>query len=190
MWASPQDLELMGLLPDGLAGRVVEWLWPFGVREVGTPDDRDVLQRLWQLYEHDLSEFRGTTPGPTGVFRQGHLASYPPGDGDTIAYLAEQGDRPVGFALVRGLESDVRVLGEFFVVRSVRRTGVARAFAEHVVRAHPGRWWIAFQDDNEKAARFWRRLGTEVLVDVEEEGRGIPNKPYLPPDRWLRGSVS
>jgi predicted acetyltransferase len=106
-----------------------------------------------------------------------------------VAYLAEQGDRPIGFALVRGLEHDARVMGEFFVVRSARRSGVARAFAEHVVRSHPGRWEIAFQEDNVRAARFWRRLGAEVLHDVTEEARPVPDKPHIPPDRWLTGTT-
>ena len=50
------------------------------------------------------------------------------------------GDRPIGFALVRGLTSGRRLMGEFFVVRAARGTGRARTFAEQVVRAHPGRW--------------------------------------------------
>ena len=80
-------------------------------------------------------------------------------------------------------------MGEFFVVRSARRTGLARTFAEHVVRAHPGPWEIAFQDDNVGAARFWRRLGAEVLAGTTEDARPIPHKPYLPPDRWLTGTA-
>ena len=189
MWASPKDLELMGLLPDGLTGLVVGWLWPFRVRAVESPEDWAAVEHLWQPYSHDLSEFRGSTPGPDGTFKRGHLDSFRPDDSDVAVYLAAQGDRPVGFALVRGLERDARVMGEFFVVRSVRRTGVARAFAEQVVRAHPGTWWIAFQEENEKAARFWRRLGAEVLTDSSEELREVPDKPYIPPDVWLRGSV-
>jgi predicted acetyltransferase len=189
MWAGPKDLELMGLLPEGLAGLVVRWLWPFRVRAAATPEDWEVVGRLWQPYSHDLSELRGTTPRPDGAFKRGHLDSFRPEDPDVVAYLALQGDRPVGFALVRGLAGDARVMGEFFVVRSVRRTGVARAFAEQVVRTHPGTWWIPFQDENEKAARFWRRLGAEVLTGSAEELRGVPDKPYIPPDVWLRGSV-
>ena len=163
----------MGLLPEGLTALVNRWLWPLRrARRADDEADWQVVERLWQLYSHDLSEFRGTTPAPDGCFGRGHLASYSPDDSDDVAYLAGSGDRPVGFALVRGVEHDAAVMGEFFVVRSARRAGVARAFAEHVVRAHPGRWEIAFQDDNVRAARFWRRLGAEVLADATEERRG------------------
>ena len=189
MWASPKDLELMGLLPEGLTRHVVHWLWPFHVDAAANDDDWEVVRRLWQLYSHDLSEFRGSTPDPGGTYRAGHLASYGPDDRDAVAYVARLGPRPVGFALVRGLEGDSRVMGEFFMVRSARRAGHGRSFAEHVVRAHPGAWEIAFQEDNAAAAKFWRRLGAEVLTDAEEELRDVPNKPYIPPDVWLTGTV-
>jgi hypothetical protein len=58
-----------------------------------------------------------------------------------------------------------------------------------VLRTHPGPWEIAFQEDNEKAARFWRRLGAELLDSTTEQERPIPDKPYLPPDRWLTGTA-
>ena len=106
MWASPKDLELMGLLPDGLTELVVGWLWPFRVRAVASPEDWEVVEQLWQPYSHDLSEFRGSTPGPDGMFKRGHLDFFRPDDPNAVAYLAEQGDRPVGFALVRGLQRD------------------------------------------------------------------------------------
>ena len=154
-----------------------------------TAADDPLIDRLWQLYVHDLSEFRGTTPRPDGSYRRGHLGWYDRNDDDRVAYLGRLGDRPVGFALVRGLRADVRHMGEFFVVRSARGAGHARVFAEQVVRAHPGRWEIAFQEENARAARFWRRLGAEVLTDMEEEGRAVPGKPYLPADRWVRGAT-
>jgi ADP-ribose pyrophosphatase YjhB (NUDIX family)/predicted acetyltransferase len=189
MWASPQDLDLMGLLPEGLADLVVGWLWPFHVDVAADDADWQVVERLWQPYVHDLSEFRGTTPGPDGTYRRGHLGWYDRDDEDRIGYLARLGDRPIGFALVRGLRGDTRLMGEFFVVRAARGAGHARAFAEHVVRAHPGPWEIAFQDDNVRAARFWRRLGDEVLRDATEEARPVPGKPHIPPDRWLLGTA-
>ncbi len=189
MWAGPKDLGVLDLLPEGLTEHVLRWLWPFHVDVAANDDDWAVVERLWQLYFHDLSEFRGTTPRPDGTYRRGHLGWYHRDDADRAGYLARLGDRPIGFALVRGLTGDRRHLGEFFVVRSARGAGYARGFAEHVVRAHPGPWEIAFQEDNAAAARFWRRLGAEVLTDVEEELREVPDKPYLPPDVWLTGTV-
>ena len=147
MWASPKDLELMGLLPEGSTELVVALAVAVRVRAVESPEDWAVVEHLWQPYSHDLSEFRGSTPGPDGTFKRGHLDFFRPDDPNVVVYLAVQGDRPVGFALVRGLERDARVMGEFFVVRSVaphrggaslRRAGGAGAPGDVVDRLPGG----------------------------------------------------
>jgi 8-oxo-dGTP pyrophosphatase MutT (NUDIX family) len=186
LWATPAELDALGLLPEGIATMVVDAVWPLTVEPVDG-DDWPVVETLWQLYQHDLSEFRGSSPGPDGRFRTGHLPFYDVDDPDAVAYLARRGDRPLGFCLVRGVEQDVRTLGEFFVARSARGGQVARLLAETALRAHPGPWWIAFQDENPRAARFWRRLGEDILTDVREERRAVQGKPHLPPDVWLHG---
>ncbi len=38
-----------------------------------SPADRPLVEQLWQLYSHDLSEFRATFPDATGLFRAGRL---------------------------------------------------------------------------------------------------------------------
>jgi predicted acetyltransferase len=147
-----------------------------------------VVERLWQLYSHDLSEFRHSAPGPDGAFPSGRLPLYGDDEGRT-AYLARLGDVPCGFALVRlGLRRDRRTMGEFFVTRSTRGRGVAAAFATEVFARHPGAWLVPFQDENPRAASFWRRLAYDVLVDVAESSREVPGKRHLPPDVWLSGT--
>jgi predicted acetyltransferase len=91
-----------------------------------------------------------------------------------------------GFALVSGLSGQQRVMGEFFVVRVARRQRVGHAAAVQVLRRLADRWGIAFQEDNPGAARFWRRVVTDVVGAVwEEERRPIPGKPDIAPDTWL-----
>ena len=191
MWASPKDLELMGLLPDGLTGLVVGWLWPFRVRARRSPRDWAASSSgCGSSYSHDLSEFRGSTPGPDGTFqRRPPRRSTPPTTPTSPSTSPRRATAPSASRSCAGWSETP---GDGGVLRRpvrARARGVARAFAEQVVRAHPGPWWIAFQEENEKAARFWRRLGAEVLTGSTEELRGVPNKPYIPPDVWLRGSV-
>lgn len=185
LWATPGELPMLGLLPDGIAEQVVEAVWPLNVEKAAEPDWR-VLERLWQLYQHDLSEFRHSAPGVYGTFRADRLPAYR-GNDDAVAYLARLGDVPCGFALVRGLGGEQRLMGEFFVTRSVRGGGTAVAFATEVLRRHPGPWLIPFQNENPRAAAFWRRLAASVLADVAESTRAIPGKPHLPADVWLTG---
>jgi len=78
-------------------------------------------------------------------------------------------------------------MGEFFVTRSARGRGTAAAFACQVLARHPGPWVVPFQNENPRAAAFWRRLAAEVLDDVSENPLPVPGKPHLPADVWLSG---
>src|SRR6478735_1561217 len=128
-------------------------------------EDRTVVERLWQLYRHDLSEFRGqhdpsgfreTLPMEDGTFNARGLLPYVQENADRAAYLFQIGARPVGFASICGLASEPRHVAEFFVVRGARRQGVGRAAVQKLLALHPGAWEIPFQEHNVAAACFWR----------------------------------
>lgn len=153
--------------------------------------DRPVLERLWLLFRHDMSEVSGALPGPNGEFRRERLdATYTdPGRRGLIAHL-EPADgapaSPVGFALVRGLDGPTRVLSSFFVVRGARRAGIGRQLAERVLADFPGRWEIPFQDANPPAVHFWREVATTAVGQGwNEERRAVPGRSDLPPDTWI-----
>ena len=186
LWASSGELPMLGLLPEGIADLVADAVWPLVVEPVG--DDWPVVERLWQLYQHDLSEFRHSAPDVEGRFQVGLLPAYGDRD-DRAAYLARLGDVPCGFALVRWLGRDHRLMGEFFVTRSARGRGIAAAFARTVLDRHPGPWTVPFQNENPRAAAFWRRLAADALDDVAERTVAVPGKRHLPPDVWLSGVV-
>jgi predicted acetyltransferase len=150
-----------------------------------TVDHRDVLERLWQLYSHDLSEIRGVMPDAEGFFRLGRLPLYL-SEADRCGYLIRLGQDLAGFALLRGLDGDARVVGDFFVVRAARRRRVGEQAVRLLLDRHPGRWEIPFQEGNVGAARFWRSVTTEAVGSAwREERRPVPDKPALPPDTWI-----
>ncbi len=161
---------------------------PVSVRPVsGT--ERPILDRLWLMFRHDLSEFRSVLPNPDGTFRSDRMSAglQEPG---WAAYLFWSADRPVGLALVRALDEPVRVLNAFFVVRGLRRAGVGTDACREVLARHPGPWAIAFQDDNLAAVRFWRRLATAVAgPEWTEERRPVPGQADVPPDVWISFST-
>ncbi|HET8768050.1 MAG TPA: GNAT family N-acetyltransferase, partial [Pedococcus sp.] len=74
-----------------------------------------MLERLWLLVRHDMSRFTGDLPRPDGSFRAERLESALTDPG-WAAYTASLGAAPVGFAFVRGLHTQTRVLNSFFVV--------------------------------------------------------------------------
>ncbi len=160
-----------------------------------TTESRAVLERLWQLYRHDLSEFRGKhgpegfrgmLPGEDGTYALRSLLPFLDDDADRAAYLFTNGSSPVGFALVSGLNAQRRLMSEFFVVRGARRQGIARTAVAELFALHPGEWEIPFQENNVAAARFWRGVAGD---SVREELRPVPGKPEVPPDVWLTLNV-
>jgi predicted acetyltransferase len=155
-----------------------------------TEEMQPVLERLWQLYLHDLSEFRDSHPNEDGLFKREKLEPFLVPDHGHAAYLFVRDERPVGFALVSGVDHEPHWLDQFFVIRSMRGGGVGREAAAAVLRLHRGRWRIGFQNENPKAARFWRRLAAELGSDVREELQPVPGKPHIPDDVILSLTVS
>jgi predicted acetyltransferase len=149
------------------------------------PTELAVLERLWLMFHHDLSEFRGRLPDPDGTFHHERLRAAVD-DPAWAAYLVWTQDRPVGLALVRALDQPVRVLNAFFIVRGLRRSGVGSRVVREVLLRHPGSWEVAFQDDNETAVHFWRRTARATAGEGwTEERRAVPARPDLPPDVWI-----
>jgi predicted acetyltransferase len=148
-----------------------------------TAEHHQVLERLWQLYRHDLSEFRGTLPDESGVYKRHRLATHL-ADPDAVSFLLRHGTGLAGFALVGGLSQPVRTIDEFFVVRAARRAGVGAQAVACLLALYPGQWRVAFQDENAAAARFWRRVAAGAAESAQER-RPVPGKPQLPPDVWL-----
>jgi predicted acetyltransferase len=157
-----------------------------GLRSLAADDDA-LIDRLWQLYVHDLSESRGSLPNADGLFKMGHLAWYRGQPDQWSGCLVTYKGAPAGFAFI-GLawEGDKRTIGDFFVVRGVRRRGVGFKVARELISRYPGTWEIAFQAHNPGAPEFWREVVGSLVGDAwTEELRPVPDKPQIPPDHWL-----
>lgn len=151
--------------------------------------DRPVVDRLWLMFRHDMSDFQDQLPNPDGTFRTEWLhAAF--SDPDWAPYLFLCGDRPAGFAFVRSLTEPTRVLNSFFVARGARRSGIGLHAIQEIVARHPGPWQVAFQDNNPTAVHFWHRVATEIAGDTwTEERRPVPAQPDSPPDVWISFST-
>jgi predicted acetyltransferase len=150
-----------------------------------TDADRPLVERLWQLYSHDMSEVRGTFPNGEGLYKAGRLPTYLD-DPDACGYLISHDDSPAGFAFVTGASDELKKMGDFFVVRAARRKGVGYRVARELVERHPGRWEIGFQGTNTGAPEFWRRVAADLGgADWIEERRPVPGKPHIPHDHFV-----
>ncbi|MFY0407918.1 GNAT family N-acetyltransferase [Solicola sp. PLA-1-18] len=147
--------------------------------------DQRVVESLWQLYAYDLSEFRRTMPDAMGRFKSSWLDEAWTDDSAAVC-LTRLSGVPAGFALVAGLgEGQPKRVRAFFVARGARASGLGWWLATELTNRFPGRWSIAFQEENPTAARFWRRWSNSGFNEVTEERRPVPGKPDLPPDVWL-----
>jgi GNAT superfamily N-acetyltransferase len=99
--------------------------------EIATAGDRRLLSNLLELYLHDLSEIFPIQVGADGRFGYDKLPRYWSEPDTHYAYLIRCKTDVAGFALVtRGSPAtddpnDLDV-GEFFVLRSYRRSGIGR----------------------------------------------------------------
>lgn len=109
---------------------------PTSLRLINTGQQRHAAERLWQLYRHDLSEFRGSMPDEDGSYKLGRFPSFFE-DPDRCGYLIYRGQALAGLALIRGLSREPKVIGEFFVVRAVRRQRVGYEAAIKLLHLTP-----------------------------------------------------
>ena len=151
-------------------------------------EHRPLLEQLWTMFRHDMSAFTGALPDSNGRFRQERLdaALAEPG---WATYLFWLGSAPIGLAVVRGLDTDERIISSFFIVHGGRRSGVGRAAVKHLTGLQPGPWSVAFQDSNTAATRFWPTVAGEIDDGWTLEYREVPGRPDLPADAWVRFQV-
>lgn len=128
--------------------------------------EMSVVGNLMQLYIHDFSEF--WFDRPEGDVEADGLYALPDNlnsyweDADRAALLLKVSDRLAGFALLNGHAHSGKPvdwnMGEFFILRKYRRSGVGTAAAQAVFGAFPGRWETAVARRNVAAQAFWKRL--------------------------------
>ena len=152
---------------------------------LAAPADLPLLEGLFQFYIYDFSEMEPPGSANFEVDALGRFDPYPGLDG----YWTTDGFHPLlirvdghaaGFALVNthshrdGAEVE-RNMGEFFVLRKHRRSGVATEAVRQVLALCPGRWEIAVVERNMAAKTFWPRAiaaapGVSGLARVEGDG--------------------
>ncbi len=121
-------------------------------------EEKAVLQRLLELYLHDLSEFdEDIQLNEHGLYGYRYLDHYWT-DEERNAFFVMTGEQVAGFALVRRLSDKAHQMAEFFVLRSFRRRGTGEAAARQLFSRFPGNWEVRQIEENAPAQAFWRRV--------------------------------
>jgi predicted acetyltransferase len=124
---------------------------------VAPVEERVPIQRMLELYQHDLSDIWDQDLDSHGEYgyaldRFWDTEGFHP-------FVATVGGKYAGFALVN---QAVRVgthgywMDQFFVLKKYRHQGVGMFLAHSVFAALPGRWEVGQMPANLTAQRFWR----------------------------------
>ncbi|WP_405169544.1 GNAT family N-acetyltransferase [Paenibacillus sp. FSL H3-0286] len=153
-----------------------------------------IINNLYPLYLHDLSEIWGTIPNRYGVFEEDETQTLQEQNkvfdiwwekaGILYPYLIKENDIPVGFALVATPPYTPSVcefyLNEFFILRPYRGKGIAEYAAKEVFKLHLGNWELQTNptDTNRRAQHFWRKTLKEYTSDsyLEECGKSYDDE--------------
>jgi predicted acetyltransferase len=149
--------------------------------DLASADEIEVLVNLWQLYMKELAEFRDFEVQADGRYRDDRLRTYLAYEEHWPFLISSQGEI-AGFALVRKSKPATHVIGEFFIKPAFRRFGVGGSAVTEILPKFLGNWEIQFQNENAKAAAFWRRVIPELGYETTETN--------LRNDVWLSFSAA
>jgi predicted acetyltransferase len=143
------------------------------------------LRDLWQLYMSGLAEFRKSVVLVDGRFRDDRLLTYLAYE-DHWPFIVKSDNEIAGFALIRNSKPGTHVIGEFFIKPQFRRIGIGTRAVSQIVHCFPGNWEVPFQEENVKAAIFWRRTIAQLGFQVSGIESPVLGNPELSHDVWLR----
>ena len=137
----------------------------------------------------ELAEFRKSIVLVDGRFRDDRLLTYLAYE-DHWPLLIKVNNEIVGFALVRKSKPDTHVIGELFIKPESRRIGVGTLAVSQIVHSFPGAWEVPFQEENAKAAIFWRRTISQLGCEVSEVNSPVLDNSDLASEGWLSFTIT
>jgi predicted acetyltransferase len=132
--------------------------------------DKVILENLFQLYLHDLSEFATTleisvhgrfeNDDVSLYFEKEHLIPI------TIKYM----DKTIGFAMFNFCKNEGvdYVINDMFIIKKHRGKGIGKLVANEIFDHYKGRYWIIELDANKPAISFWHSIFKEKGIEYEE----------------------
>lgn len=127
--------------------------------------ERVLLQRMLELYQHDLSDIWDQDLDANGEY--GYALDRYWNDPACTPYIIRIGDQAAGFALV---DNKIKIPGgtfwmdQFFIAKKYRGQGVGAIAARRVFALHAGEWQVGQMTANYAAQVFWRRVIGEFTM--------------------------
>ncbi|WP_066185898.1 MULTISPECIES: GNAT family N-acetyltransferase [Gracilibacillus] len=147
--------------------------------------EKSVLRQLMELYSYDFSEFTGIDVNLYGFYGYRYLDHYWTEAGRSPFFVLVDG-KLAGFVLVNdhchiSKEDNARSIGEFFIMRKYRKTGVGSKAAALIFQQFTAHWEILVHPENQVADKFWQKMIeqytdgnylTKKVVTEDWEGTG------------------
>jgi predicted acetyltransferase len=137
----------------------------------------------------ELAEFRKSIVLVDGRFRDDRLLTYLAYE-DHWPLLIKENNEIVGFSLIRKSKPETHVIGEFFIKPESRRIGVGTLAVSQIVHSFPGNWEVPFQEENTKAAIFWRKTISQLGCEVSEVNSPMLENPDIAHEVWLSFTIT
>ena len=121
--------------------------------------EKPIIQNLARFYIYDLSEYQKRKIPEDGLFEDEDYLRYWKEDGFS-PYLIKSENELAGFALIDQGGSSENIdhqVGEFFILRKFRGTGLANLAAREIFRLKPGNWEVMALVNNIPAIKFWEK---------------------------------
>jgi len=122
---------------------------------------KQIINNLMQFYMYDFSEFVNIDIEADGFFAAYKNLDDYWNDENRFPYIIQNEERPIGFALVRLIESDQRSyysIAEFFVLKKYRKKGIGKQIATQLFNLHKGLWEVFQRESNKPAQLFWSNV--------------------------------
>ncbi len=123
--------------------------------------ERDLLWNINQKYLYEMTNFYDDPIDENGNYHYGHFDEYFT-DPKRKAYFIYYDDKLAGFAMLNPYsnidQNPDYTMAEFTIFPQYRRRHVALDTAKLILRQHPGKWEIKYNEKNHGAKRLWTTL--------------------------------
>ncbi|MEO0770536.1 MAG: GNAT family N-acetyltransferase [Cyanobacteria bacterium J06649_4] len=132
-------------------------------------EQKEILASLMQFYRYDLSEFNNDDVDSSGKLSVGKYFDVYWIETERHPFFIKQGNKLIGFALVRELCRHRYSVAEFFIMRKYRHLGFGRQAAFTLFDRFKGEWHVAQEQNNAIAQTFWRSIIRDYTNNRFEE---------------------
>lgn len=127
---------------------------------IARPEDQLALNRMLELYQHDLSDIWDQDMDCHGAY--GYQTDwYFCGRADSKAFVFLVDGKYAGIALVNThcrLKENKWWMSQFFVVKKYRARGVGELAARYIFDSIRGKWEVGQLKGNDQGLKFWTRV--------------------------------